>query len=331
MERTFCIAPMLDWTDRHQRFLARLMTRRALLYTEMVNPAAVVLGDRREHLDYNPCEHPVALQLGGSDPDLMARAASMAEDWGYDEINMNVGCPSERGLSNRFGACLMAEPEVVAACLEAMIEAVSIPVTVKCRLGIDGQDSHEWLVGFVGRLVRAGCRTFVIHARHARLDGLSPRQNRSIPPLRYAEVHRLKRDHPELEIVLNGGLRTLEEARAHLAVVDGVMLGREAYVNPYLLARVDQEIFGEERPVLSRREILEAFFQYAELQIRRGVGLPVLARPLLGFYQGRPRSRVWRRHLSEGSLRPGAGIEVLREALEIAEGGPGTARHRAPD
>ncbi len=320
MDRTFCLAPMLDWTDRHQRFLARLMTHRALLYTEMVNPAAVVLGDRREHLDYNPCEHPLALQLGGSDPDLMARAASMAADWGYDEINMNVGCPSERGLSNRFGACLMAEPEVVAACVQAMVEAVSIPVTVKCRLGIDGQDSYEWLVGFVGRLVRAGCRTFVIHARHARLDGLSPKQNRSVPPLRPGDVHRLKREHPDLEIVLNGGLRTLEEARTHLADVDGVMLGREAYVNPYLLARVDQEIFGEGRPVLSRREVLQAFFPYAEQQVRRGVGLPVLVRPLLGFYLGRPRSRAWRRFLNKAILRSGAGTEALWEALEIAEG-----------
>jgi tRNA-dihydrouridine synthase A len=320
MDRTFCLAPMLDWTDRHQRFLARLMTQRALLYTEMLNPAAVVLGDRRELLDFNPCEHPVALQLGGSDPDLMARAASMAEEWGYDEVNMNVGCPSERGLSNRFGACLMADPEVVAACVRAMVGAVSIPVTVKCRLGIAGQDSYEWLVGFVGRLVEAGCQTFVIHARHARLDGLSPRQNRSLPPLRYGDVHHLKRDHPDLEIVLNGGLRTLEEARTHLEAVDGVMLGREAYINPYLLARVDQEIFSEERSVPSRREVLEAFFSYAEQQVRRGVGLPVLVRPLLGFYLGRPRARVWRRFLNEAVWRSGAGTEALWEALEIAEG-----------
>ncbi len=319
-DRTFCVAPMLGWTDRHQRYLVRLLTRRALLYTEMVNPAAIMLGDRRELLDFDPVEHPVALQLGGSDPGLMAGAASLGALWGYDEINMNVGCPSERGLSNRFGACLMAEPHTVAACVRAMREAVPLPVTVKCRLGIDDLDSYEHLVDFVGLVAEAGCRTFVVHARKAILDGLSPKQNRAVPTLRYGDVHRLKRDFPHLQIVLNGGLRDLAEARQHLGAVDGVMFGRLAYANPYLLAKVDQELFGDPRPVPSRRQVLEAFLPYAEQQVQAGVGLALLARHLLGLYQGLPRSRAWRRHLSQAPLRPGAGVEVLREALEIAEG-----------
>jgi len=320
MDRTVCIAPMLGWTDRHQRYLVRLLTRRALLYTEMVNPAALLLGDRKELLDYDPIEHPVALQLGGSDPALMAGAARLGAEWGYDEINMNVGCPSERGLSNRFGACLMGEPGTVAACVRAMSEAVAVPITVKCRLGIDELYSHLHLVDFVGRVAEAGCRTFVVHARKAYLEGLSPKQNRSVPPLRYGEVHRLKRDFPDLEIILNGGLNGLGEISEHLKAVDGVMFGRAAYANPYLLAAVDQEVFGDPRPVPSRREVLESFLPYAERQVRAGVGPALLARHLLGLYQGRPRSRAWRRHLSRGPLRPGAGAEVLREALEIAEG-----------
>ncbi len=320
MDRTLCIAPMLGWTDRHQRYLVRLLTRSAVLYTEMVNPAALLLGDRKELLDYDPVEHPVALQLGGSDPALMADAARLGVEWGYDEINMNVGCPSQRGLSHRFGACLMAEPDTVTACVRAMTEAVAIPVTVKCRLGIDDLDSHAYLVDFVRRVAEAGCRTFVVHARKAILEGLSPKQNRAIPPLRYGDVHRLKRDFPHLEILLNGGVSCLGEVREHLGAVDGVMLGRAAYANPYLLASVDQELFGVLRPVPSRRQVLEAFVPYAERQVDAGVGLGLLARHLLGLYQGLPRSRAFRRHLSQAPLRPGAGVEVLQEALEIAEG-----------
>lgn len=320
LDRTLSIAPMLGWTDRHERYLLRLLTRRALLYTEMVSCAAIVLGDRHELLDFDPVEHPVALQLGGSDPAQMAEAARLGAEWGYDEINMNVGCPSERGLSNRFGACLMAEPETVSACVQAMREAVDIPVTVKCRIGIDDRDSYEHLVDFVSRVAEAGCETFVVHARKAWLEGLSPKQNRSVPPLRYEDVHRLKREFPHLEIVINGGLRDWTSARAHLGPVDGVMIGRQAYEDPYFLATADRDLFGDPRPIPTRREVLEAFLPYAERQVRNQVGVAVLARHLLGLYQGVPRSRAWRRYLSGASIQRGAGAEVLREALEIAEG-----------
>lgn len=320
LDRTFCVAPMLGWTDRHQRYLARLLTRRALLYTEMANASGIVMGDRGPILDFDPVEHPVALQLGGSEPEILARAARYGAEWGYDEINLNVGCPSERGSTNRFGACLMAEPETVAACVEAMAGAVEIPVTVKCRIGIDDRDSFEHLAEFVGRVARAGCRTFVVHARKAWLEGLSPKQNRSVPPLRYGEVHRLKREFPHLEIVINGGLRDWGEVRRHLDSVDGVMVGREAYDNPYALARVDREFYGDPGPPPSRREVLEAFLPYCERQVKAGFGLAVLARHLQGLYQGVPRSRTWRRHLGTVGQARGAGVEVLREALEIAEG-----------
>lgn len=313
------VAPMMGWTDRHERYLLRLITRRALLYTEMVNATGILRGDRNELLDFDPVEHPVALQLGGCDPREMAEAARIGQDWGYDEINMNVGCPSDRVVASRFGACLMAEPDLVARCVEAMRSAVTIPVTVKCRIGIDDMDTYEHLREFVRTVASGGCTHFIVHARKAWLEGLSAKQNRTIPPLRYEDVHRLKREFPSLRVTLNGGLRSWEEVRSHLDVVDGAMVGREAYENPYFLATVDRDFYGVAGPVPTRREIADAFLPYCERAVGQGVGLALLARHLLGLYRGTRRSGAWRRQLSEGPMRKGAGLEVLREAVALAE------------
>jgi tRNA-dihydrouridine synthase A len=315
--RRFCVAPMMDWTDRHDRFFLRLISRHAVLYTEMVTTGALLHGDAARFLAFDPAEHPLALQLGGSDAGELATCARMAEAAGYDEVNLNVGCPSDRVQSGRFGACLMAEPALVADCVEAMRSAVSLPVTVKTRIGIDEHDSYEALGAFVSSVAHAGCRTFIVHARKAWLQGLSPKQNREIPPLRYEVVYRLKRDFPALEIVLNGGVKDLGAGLAHLAHVDGVMMGREAYHNPYLLAEVDRLYYGDPHPVPARQAVLEALIPYVESQLAAGVALSHMARHILGLFQGQPGARAWRRHLSEHAHRPGAGIEVLRQAAAV--------------
>lgn len=317
--RRFCIAPMMDWTDRHCRYFLRLLSSRALLYTEMVTSGAVLHGTRERVLGFDPAEQPLALQLGGSDPGELARAARIGADYGYSEINLNIGCPSDRVRDGRFGACLMAEPDLVAECVAAMIAEVDIPVTVKCRIGIDDQDVEKGLARFVTRVAEAGCGTFIVHARKAWLEGLSPKQNRDVPPLDYDRVFRLKRDHPGLEIILNGGIETLEAAKQHLAHVDGVMLGRAAYHNPWLLARVDVELFGEPPASLTREEAVSRFSAYAEAQLRRGVRLHQMTRHLLGLYHGQPGARAFRRHLSEHGTRMDAGIRVLHDALERLE------------
>jgi len=317
LDRRLAVAPMLDWTDRHCRYFLRLITRRTLLYTEMVTTGALIHGDRRRHLDFDPAEHPLALQLGGSDPNDMARCARLGAEWGYDEININCGCPSDRVQNGRFGACLMAEPQVVAACVSAMKAAVDLPVTVKSRIGIDERDSYGELVDFVGRVAEAGCDALIVHARKAWLQGLSPRENREIPPLRYDWVERLKGDFPSLPICLNGGIRTLDVARELLKRLDGVMIGREAYQNPWLLAEADRVIYAEPAPQPSRQEVLDRFMPYVARGLVSGVPLNAMTRHILGLFQGQPGARAWRRHLSENAHRPGAGIEVLRTAPPV--------------
>jgi len=310
----FCVAPMMEWTDRHCRYFLRLLSRRALLYTEMVTSAAIVHGDRARLLDFDAAEHPVALQLGGSDPRELAESARIGAQWGYDEINLNVGCPSDRVQSGRFGACLMAEPQLVAECVAAMRAAVRVPVTVKCRIGIDNRDSWEELREFVRLVSEAGSRTVIVHARKAWLSGLSPKENREIPPLVYPAVHRIKREFPALTVVINGGIDTLEGCREQLRHVDGVMLGRAAYHNPWLLARVDAELFGDAHPVPSRHEVLEAFLPYVERELGAGRRLCQISRHVLGLFQGCPGGRRFRRHIAEQGYRDGAGTEVLRQA-----------------
>ncbi|MEO3433130.1 tRNA dihydrouridine(20/20a) synthase DusA [Inquilinus sp. CAU 1745] len=327
VDRRFSIAPMMDWTDRHDRFFLRLLSTRALLYTEMVTSAAVIRGDRDRLLGFSPAEHPVALQLGGSDPDAMAEAARIGEAYGYDEININVGCPSDRVQSGRFGACLMAEPETVAACVRAMIRAVSAPVTVKCRIGIDDQDDYLDLARFVTLVSEAGTRSITVHARKAWLNGLSPKENRDIPPLQYDRVYRLKQEFPELEIAINGGVRSLDEAEAHLRHVDGVMMGREAYHNPYMLADVDRRLFGEETPPPDRFQVVDRLLPYIEAQRERGTPLNAVSRHILGLFQGMPGARAWRRHLAENAHLPGAGAEVVKDAATHV----GEALARRPD
>jgi tRNA-dihydrouridine synthase A len=319
LDRRLSVAPMLDWTDRHCRYFLRLISRHTLLYTEMVTTGALIYGsrrgDRERFLRFDPAEHPVALQLGGSDPHEMAECARLGADRGYDEININVGCPSDRVQNGRFGACLMAEPRLVADCVAAMKDAVAVPVTVKTRIGIDERDSYEELVDFVGTLVDAGCDALVVHARKAWLSGLSPKENRDIPPLRYDVVDRLKTDFPSQCIAINGGVKTLDEAARLLTSLDGVMIGREAYHNPWILAEADRLIFGDDRPPRTRHEVLDAFLPYVEREIGAGQHLSAISRHILGLFQGQPGARAWRRHLSEQAHRPGAGIEVLTTAL----------------
>ncbi len=306
---------MMDWTDRHDRYFLRLITRHARLYTEMVTADALLHGDRDRLLRFDAAEHPLALQLGGSDPIKLARCARIAADWGYDEVNLNVGCPSDRVQSGRFGACLMAEPSLVAECVAAMRASCPLPITVKTRIGIDDLDQYPHLYGFVAAVAQAGCQVFIIHARKAWLHGLSPKENREIPPLHYDRVYRLKQDFPMLEIVLNGGVTTLAEAAAHLEHVDGVMLGRAAYQNPYLLADVDARFYADPAPAPSRLEIVERLLPYVERELASGTALKHIARHILGLFQGQPRARAWRRHLAEHAHRAGAGPEVLRTAL----------------
>ena len=313
--RRFCVAPMLDWTDKHCRYFHRLISQHAFLYTEMVTTGALIHGDHHRFLQFNTTENPLAFQLGGSNPRELAICAKMVEDYGYDEVNLNVGCPSDRVQNGRFGACLMAEPELVAECIAAMAQAVSIPVTVKSRIGIDERDSYQELVHFVSTVASAGCKTFIIHARKAWLSGLSPKQNRDIPPLRYDVVYQIKQDLPQLEIILNGGITTLDQAEAILKHVDGVMVGREAYHNPYLLASVDGRFFNESKEPRSRDMIFRLLVPYIQEQLEQGIRLNSISRHILGLFHGEPGARGWRRHLSENVCKPGADINVILDAL----------------
>lgn len=321
---------MMDWTDRHCRFFHRLMTRRALLYTEMVTADAVIHGKREQLLGFSPQEHPVALQLGGSDATKLAEAAAIGAEWGYDEINLNVGCPSDRVQEGRFGACLMAEPALVGDLVTAMRARVSLPVTVKCRIGIDDQDEEADFQRFVDIVAVAGCGTFIVHARKAWLQGLSPKENREIPPLDYARVYRLKAARPDLTVVINGGIGSLDEADAHLKHVDGVMLGRAAYQTPWLLADVDRRLFGATEQAPSRADIVEQMVDYAAAHIARGGRLNNIVRHILGLYHGEPGARAFRRYLSEEAPRAGATAQVLREAARFVQDAAPASRQVIP-
>ncbi|MBY6094330.1 tRNA dihydrouridine(20/20a) synthase DusA [Ferrimonas balearica] len=314
MKRTFSVAPMLDWTDRHYRYFARLISRQALLYTEMVTTGAIIHG-KGDYLGFNEEEHPVALQLGGSNPADLAHCARLAEQRGYDEVNLNVGCPSDRVQNGRFGACLMAEPQLVADCVKAMQDVVSIPVTVKTRIGIDEQDSYEFLTRFIDTVASAGCDIFTIHARKAWLQGLSPKENREIPELIYDRAYQVKRDFAHLNISVNGGITTLEQCEAHLQHLDGVMVGREAYQNPYMMAEVDQRLYGDDRPVLSRAEVVEQMIPYLERHIANGGRANHVTRHMLGLFNGMPGARQWRRYLAQNAHLPGMGAQLLADAL----------------
>ncbi len=311
------VAPMMDRTDRHDRYFLRLISGRVLLYTEMLTTGAILHGDRDRLLGYDAREHPLALQVGGAEPAALAACAEIAEAYGYDEINLNVGCPSDRVRAGRFGAGLMAEPELVADAVGAMRDAAALAVTVKCRIGIDGRDSYADLAGFVATVAAGGCESFTIHARKAVLGRLSPKQNREIPPLRYPMVYRLKRDFPELEVVLNGGVMDLDAATVHLEHIDGVMIGRAAYQDPYLLAQADRRFFGATLPAPSRHRVVEGLVDYVERRLADGVALKGITRHILGLFNGEPGSRAWRRHLSQHAHRPGAGAEVIREAAAM--------------
>ena len=310
---------MMDWTDRHCRVFHRLMSRRARLYTEMLTTGAIIHGDRRRLLGFDPSEHPVALQLGGSDPADLATAAKIGEDFGYDEINLNVGCPSDRVKDGRFGACLMAEPALVADGVAAMKRAVKIPVTVKCRIGIDDQDAEIALDALARSVVAAGADALVVHARKAWLNGLSPKENRDIPPLDYDRVYRLKAALPNVPVIINGGIGSLAEAARHLDHVDGVMLGRTAYQEPWRLLEVDPELFGEAAPYATMKDVFEAMFPYIEDQLAQGTRLHSMTRHFVGAFHGVPGARAFRRHLAEKGVRPGAGVDVLRDAIALVE------------
>ena len=310
----FCIAPTMDWTDRHERYLLRLISRRVRLYTEMVTTGALIHGDRERFLGHADAEHPLGLQLGGSDPADMARCAVIGQTAGFDEININVGCPSDRVQAGRFGACLMLEPDLVARCFSAMQAQVSIPVTVKCRLGVDEKDQFDDLIEFVDTVAGAGCSVFFVHARKAWLSGLSPRENREIPPLQYERVYALKERYPELTVVINGGITEMDQVIGHLEKVDGVMVGREAYQNPWSLARVDETLFDGLPDGKSRSDVLDRYKQYMESQLKNGVPLKRMARHLLGLFQGQPGARVWRRALSDEAFRGGADLSAIERA-----------------
>jgi tRNA-dihydrouridine synthase A len=309
------VAPMMDWTDRHCRYFMRLLSPDVFLYTEMVTANALHYGDADALLRYDESEHPLAIQLGGSDPALMAEAALRAATVGYDEVNINVGCPSDRVQSGQFGACLMAHPEIVAKCFRAMQSSIDVPVTVKTRIGIDDQDSDEFLARFIDTLSEAGCRKFIVHARIAILDGLSPKENRTVPPLKYDRVYRLKEAHPDLEIVLNGGITELQQVDAALARVDGVMIGRQAYHHPFFLAELQQHVSpGTELP--DRRDLIHRMVPYIESELENGERLGRITRHMVGLFAGMPGARAWRRYLSENAYREGAGVNVLLEALD---------------
>ena len=315
----FSVAPMMDWTDRHCRVFHRHLTRRARLYTEMLTTGAIIRGDRNRLLGFDGSEHPVALQLGGSDARDLATSSKIGEDFGYDEINLNVGCPSDRVRDGRFGACLMAEPQLVAACVAAMKRAVKIPVTVKCRIGIDDQDPEAALDVLARGVVAAGADALIVHARKAWLNGLSPRENRDIPPLDYDRVYRLRRALPDVPIIINGGIASVAQAKHHLAHVDGVMLGRAAYQEPWQLLSVDPEIFGEPAPFAAIKDVFAAMMPYIERELAKGTRLHSIVRHFVGAFHAVPGARAFRRHLAENGVRPGARAEVLREAMALVD------------
>ncbi|MEZ9008669.1 tRNA dihydrouridine(20/20a) synthase DusA [Vibrio sp. 10N.247.311.59] len=309
------VAPMLDWTDRHCRYFHRLLSQQTLLYTEMVTTGAILHG-KGDFLEYSEQEHPLALQLGGSNPVDLAACAKLAGERGYDEVNLNVGCPSDRVQNGRFGACLMAEPELVADCVSAMKEVTDIPITVKTRIGIDDQDSYEFLTKFVSTVSeKGGCEQFTIHARKAWLSGLSPKENREIPPLDYDRAYQIKKDFSDLVIAVNGGVTTLEQTKEHLQHLDGVMIGREAYHSPFILAEVDQQIFGLDTPIKKRSQVVEEMYPYIERELSNGASLGHISRHMLGLFQSMPGARQWRRYISENAHKKGAGIEVMQTAL----------------
>jgi tRNA-dihydrouridine synthase A len=318
VDRRISVAPMMDWTDRHQRVFMRGLTKHTLLYTEMVVAAAIIFnkdGPAR-FLDYNEIEHPIALQLGGSDPQQLATCCKIAEQWGYDEVNLNAGCPSDRVSAGRFGACLMAEPDLVADCIKAMQDATSLPITIKHRIGIDDLDSYAHLTNFVDKVAQTGCNTFIVHARKAWLSGLSPKQNREVPPLRHDVVYQIKKDFPDLEIILNGEVKSLKDAKTHLENLDGVMIGRAAYETPYMMAGADQMIFGDESPLIDRFSALEAFLPYIEEQLSKDVFLRHMAKHLFGLFQGIRGAKAWRRSLGENMLKDDAKISVITDAVD---------------
>jgi tRNA-dihydrouridine synthase A len=319
IDRRVSIAPMMDWTDRHDRYFLRLIAPHVLLYTEMVTTGALIYGDKERFLAFDKAEHPIALQLGGHKPDELALCARMGEDHGYDEINLNVGCPSDRVKSGRFGACLMLTPDVVAEGIAAMQNAVKVPVTVKCRIGVDNEDSYEALQRFITHVNAAGCDTFIVHARKAWLNGLSPKQNREIPPLRYDVVRQLKQDFPTLTIVVNGGISTASQVKEHLLHVDGVMIGREAYTNPYFLTELEKNIFSMDENISTRLEVMKKFMPYIEQQLRNNVKLSSMTRHILGLFQGEVGARRFRRHLSENAFKPDATVNVVKDAIAHIE------------
>ncbi|WP_223826137.1 tRNA dihydrouridine(20/20a) synthase DusA [Spongiibacter pelagi] len=319
LNRRFCAAPMLDWSDRHCRYFWRQLSQHAVLYTEMVTTGALLHGDPERHLNFSAEELPLALQLGGSNPAELAHAAKMAENWHYSEVNLNCGCPSDRVQNGFFGACLMSRPELVADCVKAMKDACDIPVTVKHRIGIDDQEGYEPLRDFVGQIQAAGCDAIIVHARKAWLQGLSPKENREIPPLNYPMVYQLKRDFPELELIINGGINTLDEAEAHLSHVDGIMLGRSVYQNPWLLAEVDARFYGEPQKNLDPLSVARQMGDYIEQQLQSGARLHHITRHMLGLFNGMPGARQFRRHLSQQAFKPESGMEVLEAALTMVE------------
>ena len=321
INRALSIAPMMEWTDRYYRYFARLITKHTLLYTEMVTTGALLHGDRERFLRFDSSEHPIALQLGGSDPSDLAECSRIVEDAGYDEVNLNVGCPSDRVQSGRFGACLMLEPELVAECINAMQQAVSIPVTVKHRIGIDQDESYETLHHFVATVAKTGCSTFIVHARNAWLQGLSPKENREIPPLRYDTVHQLKKDFPNLEIIINGGIKNLTAAKQQLDHLDGVMIGREAYQNPWILAEADQLLFGDNHPIPSRHEIIEQLMPFVQKELANGTPISRITRHILGLFQGQPGAKAWRRHISENAHSKETTPELITEAARMVPDG----------
>ena len=317
LNRRLCVAPMMTHTDRHFRYFLRLLSRNVMLYTEMIATGAIIHGKQYHRFEFSPQEHPLAIQLGGNDPAELTECSRIAEQTGYSEVNLNIGCPSDRVKNGNFGACLMAHPQLVADCVAAIASSVSIPVTVKTRTGIDNQDSYEHLHHFISTVAAGGCRTFILHARKAWLQGLSPRQNREIPPLNYDMVYRIKQDFPDLEIIINGGIQSLEQANGHLQHIDGVMIGRAVCHNPYLLATADRIIFGNTAHLYTRTEILDRFISYAEAQLSQGIYLHQMLRHLLGLFQGQPGARIWRRYLSENMYDNHSGIEVIEDALHL--------------
>ncbi|MCU7851435.1 MAG: tRNA dihydrouridine(20/20a) synthase DusA [Candidatus Thiodiazotropha sp. (ex Monitilora ramsayi)] len=316
IDRRLCIAPMLDWTDRHCRYFLRLISKHVVLYTEMVTTGAILHGNRERFLEFDPSEHPLALQLGGSEPDDLAQCAKLGETWGYDEINLNVGCPSDRVQSGRFGACLMITPQLVADCVKAMRDRIDIDVTVKHRIGVDEKDSYSELCDFIGTVAEAGCNTFIVHARKAWLQGLSPKENREIPPLSYETVHQLKADHPQLEFIINGGITSLRQAQEQLQQLDGVMIGREAYHNPWILSDADRLIFGDTRSLVDRHQIVDLLIPYVERELSQGTPINRITRHILGLFQGRPGARKWRRMISEESHKAGTDSQLIIQAAD---------------